>query len=105
MAPQVFGIKGDSRLSVQVNEWSHMDGGANICLTGDLGILTDAVNIPPLPIMVGLNGNGSLVDDCCTKLWAIFLSVNCVAILQMLSKPSSPLMQFSDQATSLPRGQ
>jgi hypothetical protein len=36
-----------------------MDAGVNICLTGDLGILADAVNIPPLPITVALNGNGS----------------------------------------------
>ncbi len=43
-----------------------MDAGANICLTGDLGILADAVDIPPLPITVALNGNCSSVDDCCT---------------------------------------
>ena len=44
-----------------------MDAGANICLTGDLEILADVVDIPPLPITVALNGNGSSVDDCCTK--------------------------------------
>ena len=44
-----------------------MDAGANICLTGDLEILADVVDIPLLPITVALNGNGASVDDCCTK--------------------------------------
>jgi hypothetical protein len=53
-----------------------MDAGANICLTGDLDILADAVDIPPLPIMVALNGSGSLVDDCCTKRGYIPLALS-----------------------------
>ena len=53
-----------------------MDAGANICLTGDLGILADAVDIHPLPITVALNGNGSLVDDCCTKRGYIPLALS-----------------------------
>ncbi len=64
---RVFGIKDDSRSSIQITEWSLMDAGANICLTGDVEILADVVDIPPLPITVALNGNGSSVDDCCTK--------------------------------------
>ena len=44
-----------------------MDASANICLTGDLSILADAVDIPPLPITVVLSGNGSSLDNCCTK--------------------------------------
>jgi hypothetical protein len=44
-----------------------MDAGVNICLTGDLSILANAVDIPLLPITVALNGNGSSLDDCCTK--------------------------------------
>ncbi len=66
VTPRVFGIKDDSCSSVQVNDWSLMDAGANICLTGDLEILADAIDIPPLPITVALNGNCSSVDDCCT---------------------------------------
>jgi hypothetical protein len=66
VTPRVFGIKGDSCSTVQITDWSLMDAGANICLTGDLSILADAVNIPPLPITVALNGNGSSLDDCCT---------------------------------------
>ena len=67
VTPRVFGIKDDCHSSVKVNDWSLMDAGANICLTGNLEILADAVAIPPLPITVALNGNGSTVDDCCTK--------------------------------------
>ena len=67
VTPRVFGIKDNCHSLVQVNDWSLMDAGANICLTGDLGILADAVDIPPLPITVALNGSGSSVDDCCTK--------------------------------------
>ncbi len=53
-----------------------MDAGANICLTGDLSILADVVDIPPLPIMVALNGNGSSLDDCCTKKGYIPLTLS-----------------------------
>ena len=53
-----------------------MDAGANICLTGDLEILADVVDIPPLPITVALNGNGSSVDDCCTKRGFIPLALS-----------------------------
>ncbi len=40
-------------------------GGANICLTGDLGLLTDVITIPPMPISVALQGE-IRIDDCCT---------------------------------------
>ena len=52
-----------------------MDGGANICLTGDLSILVDVVNIPPLPITVALNGEGVTYDDFCTKQGFILLTL------------------------------
>jgi len=74
--PRVFGIKNDSGSSVQVNDLSLMDAGANICLTGDLELLTDAVDIPPLPITVALNGGGSTMDDCCTKRGFIPLALS-----------------------------
>jgi hypothetical protein len=44
---------------------SLIDGGANICLTGDLGLQTDVVAIPPMPISVALQGE-TTVNDCCT---------------------------------------
>jgi hypothetical protein len=40
-----------------------MDAGANICMTGDLSILADVVDIPPLPITVALNRNSTSLDD------------------------------------------
>ena len=39
---------------------SLVDGGANICLTGILGLLVDMVSIAPLPREISL-------DVCCTK--------------------------------------
>ena len=53
-----------------------MDAGANICLMGDPSILARAVNIPLLPIMVALNGNGSSLDNCCTKKGYIPLTLS-----------------------------
>jgi hypothetical protein len=76
VTPRVFGIKDDCCSSVRVNDWSLMDDGTNICLTGNLDILADAVDIPPLPITVALNGSGSLVDDCCTKQGYIPLALS-----------------------------
>ncbi len=44
---------------------SLIDGGANICITGDINLLVDVVNIPPLSISVALHGD-STINDCCT---------------------------------------
>ena len=46
---------------------SLMDAGANICLTGDLNLLVDVVEIPPLPISVAVQGDSPSPDECCTK--------------------------------------
>ncbi len=40
-------------------------GGANICITGDIDSLFDVVDIPPLPILVAVEGDLS-IDCCCT---------------------------------------
>ena len=72
--PRVFGFCGDSRSYARVKlttlassqpPGALIDGGANICLTGDLAILTDVVAIPPMPISVALQGETTL-DNCCT---------------------------------------
>ena len=47
------------------NPGSLIDGGANICITGDLTSLYDVVAIPPLSISVAVEGDSS-IDDCCT---------------------------------------
>ncbi len=44
---------------------SLVDGGANICVTGNIALLSDVISIPPLPISVALHGE-STMDDCCT---------------------------------------
>jgi hypothetical protein len=68
--PRVFGIKKDSCLTVTPkSHWTLMDAGANICLTSDATILTDAVPIPPLSITVALHGDSSSsFDNCCTQM-------------------------------------
>jgi hypothetical protein len=48
---------------------------ANICLTGDLGLLTDVVVIPPMPISVALQGEIT-IDDCCTARGKIPLQLD-----------------------------
>jgi hypothetical protein len=44
-----------------------MDGGANICVTGNLSSLVGIVDIPPMPITVALAGDDTSMDYCCTK--------------------------------------
>jgi hypothetical protein len=52
-----------------------MDAGANICLTGNLDILADAIDIPPLAIAVALHGDNTSFDDFCTKMGYILLAL------------------------------
>jgi hypothetical protein len=70
----VLGFCGDGHSYARINlmamasskpPGSLIDGGANICLTGDLGLLTDVVAIPPMLISVALQGEIT-IDDCCT---------------------------------------
>ena len=61
--PRVFGLKGDSVAYAR----SMMDGGANICVTGILGLLVDVITIPTLPISVATTTHEFSVDACCTK--------------------------------------
>jgi hypothetical protein len=46
---------------------SMMDSGANICVTGILGLLVDVSSIPPLPITIATKTDHISVNDCCTK--------------------------------------
>jgi hypothetical protein len=43
---------------------SLINGGANICITGDINLLVDVVNIPPLSILVALHRDSTLNDYC-----------------------------------------
>ncbi len=72
--PRVLGFWGDGRSYARINltmmstaasPGRLIDGGANICITGDIDSLFDVVEIPPLPISVAVEGDLS-IDDCCT---------------------------------------
>jgi hypothetical protein len=67
--PCIFGLRRDSALYAQVKRTSTMliDGGANICLTGNLNLLVDVVDIAPLLISVAVDGKDITLDDLCTK--------------------------------------
>ncbi len=54
---------------------SLIDGGANICVTGDFNLLVDDVTIPPLAILVALHGDITL-DDCCTARGLLPIQLN-----------------------------
>jgi len=67
-SPRVFGLRHDSSSYVRVRKTftSLLDVDTNICLTGDLQLLVDIVDIPPLPISVAITGDAPSLDDCCT---------------------------------------
>ena len=82
--PRVFGFQGGGRsyarinltaLAPSVTPGSLIDGGANICITGDLNSLFDVVAIPPLSISVAVEGASS-IDDCCTARGMIPLQLD-----------------------------
>jgi hypothetical protein len=68
-SPRVFGLRSNGSLYVQVKRTacSLIDGGANICLTGNLNLLVDVVDIKPLPISVAVGGEDTAVDNSCTQ--------------------------------------
>jgi hypothetical protein len=72
--PRVLGFWGNGQsyacinltmMSTAASPGHLIDGGANICITGDIDSLFDVVEIPPLPISVAVEGD-LLIDDCCT---------------------------------------
>ncbi len=62
--PHIFGLCRDSASTVVAKP---IDGGANICITGDLSTLVNIEEIPPMPISVAIAGDAISSDDCCTK--------------------------------------
>jgi hypothetical protein len=46
---------------------SLINGGANICITGDINLLVDVVNIPLLSILVALHRDSTLNDYCTAR--------------------------------------
>ncbi len=53
-----------------------IDGRANICVTGILGLFIDVVSIPPLPISVATKSNQASHDYCCKKLGFLPLTLD-----------------------------
>ena len=84
--PRVYGLKGDEGSYVKVmrtagrldprDHPSLMDRGANICITGILGLLVDVEPIPPLPISVATTSGSFSMDDCCMKWGLIPLTLS-----------------------------
>ncbi len=84
--PRVYGLKEDEGSYVKVMRTvghldprdypSLMDGGANICITGILGLLVDVETVPPLPISVATTSGSFSMDDCCTKKGLIPLTLS-----------------------------
>jgi hypothetical protein len=71
-SPRVCGVQGNARLLVTIcwvlKPTTHMiDGGLNVCITGDLSSLLDVVDIKPILILVPLEGSLTSYDDCITK--------------------------------------
>jgi hypothetical protein len=55
---------------------SFMDGIANICITGMLGLLVDVISIPPIPISIATTLGSISIDSCCTKRGLIPLTLS-----------------------------
>jgi hypothetical protein len=71
-SPRVCGVRSDDVSSVKIlrvsNKSGHLiDGGSNICITGNLHTLLDVTNIAPIDISVALDGAPSTADDRITK--------------------------------------
>jgi hypothetical protein len=84
--PQVCGLMGDNASFVRVmraaistdalDNPSLMDSGANICITGKLGLLVDVISIPPIPLSVATTLGSVSKNDCCTKRGLIPLTLS-----------------------------
>ncbi len=76
--PRVFEIQQDDSSYVRIKHHTQslIDGGANICLTGDLSCLIGVIDIPPVPITVATMGGDSTLVDCCTKRGFLPLSLS-----------------------------
>ena len=71
-SPRVCDITSDELTSVKILRLTDtagtlIDGGSNVCVTGDLHTLLDVTDITPVSISVALDGVPSSVDDKITK--------------------------------------
>jgi hypothetical protein len=73
-SPRVCGIKGDDDSSVGImgvkdfkTIGNLIDGGSNVCITGDLNFLFNVVDIAPIDISVALSGSSSSLNEKISK--------------------------------------
>ncbi len=83
-----------------------IDGGSNVCVTSDLGLLLDVVDVKPFKILVALEGKPSSFDDCITKRGLLPLSLSdgtayyqtcfyCANMVETIISPSA-ILALSD---------
>jgi hypothetical protein len=75
--PRVCGLRGNPTSAVTTHpdptpgastmHGGMVDGGSNVCVTGNLELLLDVINIVPIPISVAIEGVASSTADCITK--------------------------------------
>jgi hypothetical protein len=80
-SPLVCGVHSDRKLSITISRDPSsvnriVDGGSNVCVTGNLGSLLDLVDIKPITILVALQGAPESYDDCITKRGLLPLSLS-----------------------------
>jgi hypothetical protein len=105
-SPRVCGVRGDSssvRTCITDQKATKMiDVGSNVCVTGNLGLLLDVVDIDPFKISVALEGKPSSFDDCITKQGLLPLSLSdgttyyqtcfyCTNMVEIIISPSAIL--------------
>ena len=70
-SPRVCGLHSDMGTSITLRDATPsstlIDGGSNVCITGDLGSLVDIIDIPPITFSVAIEGAPTSYDDCITK--------------------------------------
>ena len=84
-----------------------IDGGSNICVTGDPQLLLDSVDIPPIAISVALDGTPSSLNDTITKRGLLPLTLSdgttyyqpcfyCANLVETIISPAA-ILASSDQ--------
>jgi hypothetical protein len=72
VSPGIYGIHGNSKSSICILQVmgqaaNLIDCGSNVCVTSNLGILLEVIDINPFAILVALDGAPSFSDNCITK--------------------------------------
>ncbi len=92
-----------------------IDGGSNICVTGDANLLVDSVDIPPVTISVALEGGPSSFDDTITKRGLLPLTVldgtmyfqpcyYCANMVETIISPAAVLAPWISSTSGLRSG-